>query len=123
MVGIFDVTDIAKRYRLRLDTIIANIDMINDGVAGRGKLGKEADNKDVHILHPVTGKKVSEQEPHPLKSVEQNKVALSWQLAIACQCIRAFVAFTPSIKKEVSDLLLIRLQENVNEKDNSLDPW
>lgn len=109
MVGIYNAASIAERYQRELDMITRNIDMINNGVLNREKLKKEAGKKVVHILHTIAGEKVdektwgktSEQEPHPNKSVEQNTVALSWRLAIACQCIRAFVAFAPETKKKV----------------------
>lgn len=109
MVGIYNAASIAERYQRELDMILKNIEMINNGVLTREKLKKEAEKKVVHILHTITGEKNSEQEPHPTKSVEQNTVALSWRLAIACQCIRAFVAFAPETKKQVRALFPTRI--------------
>jgi hypothetical protein len=92
MVGIYNAADIADRYSNMIYLLLWGIDMRHNGNKVRGDMKKAFMSKCTETLGAAATKSAQEVCP------DLDKV-----IAIATQMIRAFVSFSPKIKKEVRD--------------------
>jgi hypothetical protein len=91
MVGIYTAADISERYANIIQALLFGVDMYNNGDHVRDNMKKAVKAK----MATAIGSKIA------MASQGAACDGLSKLIAVGCAMIRAFVAYSPKIKKEV----------------------